>query len=129
MTDDQASGRPRCQATRKDGSPCAATALPGDALCWSHSPALADRRERARSAGARKGNQSRALRARGARLSTPGDLLKFNARLINDLVSGTVSLDVARVVVYATTLQRGLVETSNLDERIKVLERKIRESN
>lgn len=51
-TDDQQKDKDRaCQATRADGSPCRARALPDGAWCFAHEPALQERAMRARSTG------------------------------------------------------------------------------
>jgi hypothetical protein len=49
----------RCTATRSDGRPCGARALPGETLCWAHSPSLADKRRAAREAGGYHSNPLR----------------------------------------------------------------------
>jgi uncharacterized small protein (DUF1192 family) len=51
----------KCTATRADGRPCGARAVPGETLCWAHSPRLAQKRRQAQSAGGyAKGNAARA---------------------------------------------------------------------
>ncbi|HEY7068328.1 MAG TPA: hypothetical protein VII06_43165 [Chloroflexota bacterium] len=46
-----ASKRALCTATRRDGQPCQAPALPGEVLCWGHSPTVAAQRQAARQTG------------------------------------------------------------------------------
>ena len=53
----------RCEATRRDGQPCEAQALPGRTLCWAHEPELRGRAREANAAGGRnRSNASRAAR-------------------------------------------------------------------
>lgn len=51
----------RCTATRRDGSPCRANALPGKAVCWAHDEALKPKAAEARRrGGANRSNTARA---------------------------------------------------------------------
>jgi hypothetical protein len=53
----------KCAATRADGRPCGARALPNEQWCSAHSPSLAAKRRQAHSAGGQaKGNAARAQR-------------------------------------------------------------------
>jgi hypothetical protein len=51
--------RSRCQGTKKDGSPCPATAPPGKLFCAFHDPGLAEQR----AAGRRQGGRVRSKAA------------------------------------------------------------------
>ena len=41
----------KCTATRADGRPCSARALPGETMCWAHSGTTAAKRRAAHAAG------------------------------------------------------------------------------
>jgi hypothetical protein len=111
-----------CRATTRAGTPCRAFPLPGEPWCLAHHP---DRRAEMRAARARGGpaaGRRRALAGRRARLATVPELVAFNARIVDDVLAGRLPVDTARVVVYALTLQRSLVEASDLERRITALE-------
>jgi hypothetical protein len=62
---------------------------------------------------------------RRARLDTPGALVKLSTRLIQDTLDGSVSTDVARTVFRGVAIQRQLVESSDLEQRIGALEQRM----
>jgi hypothetical protein len=111
-----------CQAPRKDGSACRARPLPDSALCWSHDPTRAEAAREARSKGARKANTLRLLRGRRRRLEHAGRLATFLSDLIEDVLIGTVAADIARTCFYGASVLRQVVETSDLERRLAVLE-------
>lgn len=64
----------------------------------------------------------KALRARRLRLDTPTALVKFTALLVQDALDGTTAVDVARCALYGVSIQRQLVEASDLEQRLAALE-------
>ncbi len=114
--------RPRCEASRKDGQPCRAPALPDSTLCWSHDPRQAEVAAQARAAGASKGGKLRALHGHRSKLSTVPELVRFVAMLVHRTVEGELDVNVARCAFYGLSLQKSLVELSDLERRIVALE-------
>ncbi len=54
----------RCTATRTNGTPCQATALPGRELCWAHDPEHREKANEARrNGGMNRSNIARATKA------------------------------------------------------------------
>jgi hypothetical protein len=115
--------RPVCEATRNDGLPCRAPALPGRPACWAHDPAQAEAAREARARGAAKSNVTRALRAKQPRYDSPRELVKFVGLILSGTLVGKIAPDVARVVLYGVSIQRQLLESSSLESRLVELER------
>jgi hypothetical protein len=78
--------------------------------------------QRARSRGGTSAAKLRALEGRRSKLDTPAALVRFVATLVQDVVGGTVGPDVARVALYGCSIQRQLLETSDLEARLDALE-------
>lgn len=112
----------RCVAVTKRGAPCKSWPAPGSARCVSHAPERAEAMHQARSRGATNANRLRALEGRRAKLDTPAALVKFVGILVQDVVGGAVEPDVARVALYGCSIQRQLLETTDLEQRLAALE-------
>jgi len=59
------------------------------------------------------------------RLNSPRDCRKFLARCINQTSSGKMKSDLLRTLTYATKTLVGILNDSDLEERISMLEEKI----
>jgi len=64
----------------------------------------------------------RALRGQLPRLDTAAALVRFNAGLVHRLLAAELEVDVVRTLVYALSLQRQLIESSDLSKRLEALE-------
>jgi hypothetical protein len=117
--------KPKCSAQNKSGQGCRAFALADDQYCWTHSPAHAEDRRQACSAGGRKSTQLRALRGRMPRLDTSEGLIKFLARLMADTQIGEMDPGVTRVLAYCAAVQRQLIEAGDLSKRLDLLEQQL----
>ena len=113
--------RPTCEGTTTAGTPCRSFTA-GGRWCFPHDPANAERMRDARTRGASRGGKLKAIHGRRPRLDDAAGLLRFNAELINRLLAGELEVDVVRCVVYALSLQKSLVEASNLEKRLAALE-------
>ena len=110
----------RCEATRRDGSPCAGFALPGTSFCFAHDP----ERQAARAAARRKGgrNSAKVIRLRGLippRLLPVYETLEAALQEVHD-----GKLDPRRAVAMAS-LARAMVAVltaGELEERLRRLE-------
>jgi len=115
-------GKRACGAETKRGTPCAAFALPGRLHCISHDPERAEMLAAARSRGGRNCARVRVLQGKRARLDTPAALVRFLAGVIHDVAEGKTSADVGRCLFYGLNVQRALLESSELEQRIAALE-------
>ncbi len=81
----------RCQATTREGNPCAARPLPGQTLCAWHTPTLAERRvEWSRSGGRGKSSVVRAQKAMAPAMGS-GELLAFLSEALRKTEAGTLA--------------------------------------
>jgi hypothetical protein len=111
-----------CRAPTKHGRPCKGFLLPGRDVCLSHAEDLADKVAAARARGGSVAAKIRKLEGRRLRLDSATALLKFNADLAQDTLSGSVDPGVSRAVSYAIANQLRLLETSELERRLAALE-------
>ena len=114
-----------CEARTKLGAPCRSFALRGQRFCLSHDPALQDVVREARAKGGAAASKLRALEGQRAKLDTPAALVRFTGRLIQDVLDGTTPVDVGRAVLYGVSIQRQLVESSELERRIAAIEQRL----
>lgn len=122
----------KCQATKRDGSPCTQDAQPGKAHCWGHDPDLAQARKQGNAAGGR--HRSNAARARKALPSEPLTTTevhawlsmafrralvgKMDAPMLNALSTAAKALaDLAKVVDFEDQLADMRRQITDLNER------------
>jgi len=80
----------------------------------------------ARMKGGTAAAKLRLLQGRRLRLDTPAALAKFMSNVIQDVMAGTLDIDVAKVVVYAVSVQRQVVEyaeKAEIEKRLVEVER------
>jgi hypothetical protein len=111
-----------CRAPTVHGSPCRGFLLPGRDVCLSHAEDLADKIRLARARGGTAAAKVRALQGRRLRLDSAEALLRFNANLCQDTLSGAVDPGVSKAVSYALANQLKLLETHELEQRLRALE-------
>jgi hypothetical protein len=116
---------PRCESTRKDGQPCQAPALVGNGHCFTHSPDHAEAASAARHRGLVNGNKIKALKGCRPALNDMPGLVKFTAKVINDTYDLKLPYDVARTVLYGLSIQRQLIESGSVAERLEALEARL----
>lgn len=112
-----------CTAIRNDGESCRSKTHGGRAFCIWHDPERREAAREARSRGAATAGKVRSLEGRRRRLETAGALTRFMSELIQDLLAGKVDPDLGRAVIYAVSVQRQLVEKSELAQRLIEVER------
>jgi hypothetical protein len=105
-----------CGATTERGQ-CRAFALPSG-RCWNHDSERADERHQARA----KGGKVRALQSKHPRLDDAKGLVKFTALILGGVLSGRIAPDVGRTLFYGLNIQRALIESSDLEQRLAALE-------
>ena len=111
-----------CAATTHQGQPCRSALVGESGYCRAHDPARQVEVQAARRRGGATAAKLRALEGRRSKLDTPAALVRFVGTLVQDVVSGTVEPDVARVALYGCSIQRQLLETSDLEARLSELE-------
>ena len=114
--------RPVCEGTTKAGARCRSFAA-GGRYCFPHDPANAERMRQARLRGASKGGRLKAIRGRRLKLDSATALLRFNAELAQDTLSGAVDPGVSRAVSYAIANQLRLLEVGEHERRLGEIER------
>jgi hypothetical protein len=111
-----------CTATRRNGSPCAAQALPGKPHCFAHDPSLAAKRQAAYTAGGRgKSNVSRAHKR------LPADLKDVLAQLLtalDEVHRGDLDPRQATAMSSLAGSIARIYEGAELEARISALENK-----
>lgn len=108
----------QCTATTQQGAACQAFALPDRDVCAVHDPERAAAVQAARA----KGGRVTSLLKRRRRLDSPSALARFNANVVHQVMEGELAVDVARTVVSALSLQRALLEASDLESRLAAVE-------
>ena len=114
-----------CVASTKRGGACRSFALPGRPYCVVHDPERAVDIAEARTRGGVAAARLRRLQRKRERLDTPKALVKFVANVVQETLDGTVTPDVARAVLYGISIQRTLIESSDLAARIAALEERL----
>ena len=113
-----------CTATRADGRPCGARALPGETLCWAHSPRLAHKRRQAHRAGGHaKGNAARAQKLVPSMLRPGLDLL-LNGML--EVYRGQLEPQRYTAMAAGASASCRLFSLAELEERLLNLERELK---
>lgn len=109
-----------CNATTKAGTPCPNPVIPGQALCFSHSPKLADVRHRGRvRGGVGKRNENRAMK----RLpGTIRDTLEVLYRTLHGLESGEIEPVRATAIAGVTRAIVSAFDAGQVEARIMDLE-------
>ncbi len=110
----------RCEASRRDGSPCAALARPGKAFCFAHDPDAAATRQAAREKGGR--NSATVVRLRGL---IPPRLLPVFDRLESALQrtdEGTLEPRRATAMAALARAMVAVLTAGELEERLRRLE-------
>jgi len=77
---------------------------------------------RARQKGGRAAGQLRSIEGRRRKLDTPAELIAFTSTVVQDVIAGTVLPDIARVALYGISIQKSLIETGDLAERLARIE-------
>ena len=121
----QAPAKVTCSATTTAGQPCRATPLPGRPLCLWHDPEADDMRQAARSKGAASANRLRSIRGHQPKLDSVPRLVAYNSRLIYTVIAGELDPNVARTIVYALLLQKGLIEVGDIEKRLAAVESRL----
>jgi hypothetical protein len=112
---------PLCAATRRDGAPCGARALPGERFCFVHHPDQAARQRESRERGGR--NKATAVRVEAAPLpSYLRPILGAVVKAIADVRDGRLSPAQGSSIAALAGVAIKLVTASQFEERLSALE-------
>jgi hypothetical protein len=117
--------RPTCSHTRRDGSPCRASALPGKDVCLFHDPSSAAARANGRKKGGARAHQPPVVLAADLpdrELRTVADVVKFLGLVANRCVKGELDCRVANAVTYTLVSLAAALAKSDLEARLLALE-------
>lgn len=115
----------QCTATTKQGPRCRAEALPGEALCFTHSPTVrAQREESRRRGGQAKSNARRAAKfwAAAGREIADEDLPAILKATILDVRAGRIEPGVATSIATLAKTAVAITVDIDLEKRIEALE-------
>ncbi len=117
--------RERCTASRANGQPCRAFALPGEGVCWSHLPGNAEAVKQAQ----RRGGENRSAARRAAKLwaatgnaVNQDDLPAMLRAAILDVRVGKIEPSVASAIATLAKTSVSLAHDLELEGRIAALE-------
>lgn len=118
---DQPAERVRCRAMRRDNQPCKGTAI-ANGLCFAHQPEAGEWRVKG---GQASSNAARSIKAMPERLKPVAELLSVAmARTFN----GTLKPQQATAIAALASAFCRVVQTGELEERLRTLEAAAREA-
>ncbi|MDD5702380.1 MAG: hypothetical protein PHU23_10075 [Dehalococcoidales bacterium] len=115
----------RCKALKRNGQPCQARALKASEFCFSHDPALSEKRDQARKAGGK--NSAKIARLRSLippRLVSVYDALEKALKEVHD---GTLEPGKATAMATVARAMVSVLTGGELEERVRKIEESIGE--
>ncbi len=110
----------QCAATRADGSPCKARALPDRTLCWAHAP---DHQARAAEARRKGGaNRSTAARVQKRMPREVRDIVEIVEAAMGAVLKSTVTPSQGHAVASLASCWVRLHELGEFAQRLEALE-------
>ncbi len=112
-----------CTATRRNGEPCRAQALPERRLCWAHHPEMRQKADAAR----RRGGENKANVVRAGK-HVPKDMRDLARRLleaIDEVHRGELMPDQARAMASLAGAVCRVYEVGEVEQRIADLEARL----
>lgn len=125
----------RCSGTKRDGSRCRAALIPGRDVCRWHSTDPADREKHL--AESKRGGYARAygqlvtvaplgeaeeFAELRPRLATAAGVRDFISLALAQLAQLPFDCKVANAIAQLATAQRGIIDTSDIEERLRIIE-------
>lgn len=121
-----------CTATRRDGTPCKAAALPGRQFCCFHDPSL---RQRC-AAGRQKGGLNRPKPVAVLPLATPDypltsweEVTDLLSRVANWTLRGQIDAKIGNSVANTLSVLTRVWEQSDVEKRLAELEKYLAEAH
>lgn len=118
----------KCKKILRSGLHCQANHMKASLFCFRHAPET----RRARVIASSKGGQNRALRGfygTEIRLNSPSDIRKFIGLVINGVWTGQVPVSVGSSMGFLTRCWLEAYEASDLQNRLKDIEDKLKNTN
>lgn len=113
----------RCKFTKPNGDQCEANAMKDSVLCFTHNPAVAEKKKAAVSKGGKSPRRNH--QPIGAiEINNTKDIVGLIIQTINEVREGTIEVRVANCIFYGTGHLIKAFEIIDLDERITRLEEK-----
>lgn len=125
MNEASESKRNYCCATRKDGQPCEAQALPGSDYCFAHDPERKEQRDAARSQGGK--NRAGIVRLRGL---IPPRLISVYETLeqaLSEVHGGSLEPNRAQAMAAISRAMVHVLQAGELEERVRKIEQATQE--
>lgn len=111
-----------CKARTKTGEPCSANAG-ASGLCWAHDPALGAKRAEAHKHGGRQIRKGMATPfPNDADVKTAVGLRRYMEQVIKETWQLEPGISRSRTLGYLAQVQKGVLETGELEERVKAIE-------
>jgi hypothetical protein len=121
MLTQEATGESRCQAMNSKGKPCGSGVAEGARFCFAHDPERAAEVAEARRLGGMN-SRPKPSPAPPADLSTVDSRRATLERVMDDLRSGSIGINLGKTLIFAVHVGHELAKESELIEKLKVLE-------
>ena len=109
----------RCNATKKDGSPCNAISISTDSKCWAHSEQLVTIRNAAKNLGGRKPSEIMGI---PLKIATMEDVMALISEQVANLWSLPVSILQAKALLTAADTAMKALELFEFEQKLNELE-------
>ena len=119
--------RPRCTATKADGTPCQAAALPGKPTCVFHDPSRQAEGEAARSRGGRASHKPPAVvaDAEDVAFTTVPDVVRFLAATASQVRRGELDCRLGNCLTYIAATALRAVQPDDVARQVAELRREL----
>jgi hypothetical protein len=113
-----------CKATCKSGRACRAPALPGEELCFTHSPTVAEARTRARRENGRRAMRAAAVLPDSAdvQLRSTQDVLGLIEATATQIRRGQLDTKVGNCLCYLAATALRCISEGDLERRLAEVE-------
>ncbi len=112
-----------CTATRRNGEPCRAQALPERRLCWAHDPEMRQKADAARRRGGE--NKANAVRARKKMGADLHDISKMIEAALAGVYKGTMTPQQGQSIASLAGAWVRLHDAGEVQARIEELEARL----
>jgi hypothetical protein len=114
----------QCAATKRDGSQCRGTSLPGKAHCFAHDPDLANaRRQWTRDAGKAKSNKARMRKQLGDEVLSLGEIDSLLCVALKGVLAGKIEPGVATTAATVAKSISQLRMAADIEKRLEEVEK------
>jgi len=118
----------RCKFQKSNGQRCSANAMIGAEFCFSHNPAVKEKKKAAVIKGGKMSKKNRSLLS-PINLAQPKDVVSLLNATINEVRGGCIELRVANCLGYLSGHLMKAFEAADLEERLSKIEKALAEKN